>query len=321
MREFCATILQEKREEKERRKEEEERRKREEEMRLLKEERERHEQEKQQRAEEREARLAMIIESKIPNKDQGYQMIIEQLADQNKIFREAVEEMKASSVRNPIIVEDIHRDVLLLREAELERAKRKRGKEPVREEEEPAEKKTSTTPDREARLTQELLNMEQRHREEMRTMREEIERLKAAQAKGTPTEQTPSTSKARTYTPISGLRTMGPNELFSRTAPVGRTTQEQEREPLGFNRLIPGRKAVVAGPGAEGRKKFVEETKRFLKTKNVPFFTKMAKDEKVKTKSNRKDDLIDAREPRLRTARGRKTRLSGSANRSIRMAG
>ncbi|GBG82231.1 hypothetical protein CBR_g34515 [Chara braunii] len=293
MREFCATFLQEKREEKERRKEEEEKRKREDEMRLLTEERESHEKAKQQRAEEREARLAMLIESKIPSKDQGYQVIIEQLADQNRVFREAVEAMKADTMKNPIIVKDIRRDVLLLREAELKRAKRKRGKEQVREEEEPAEKKTNGTLDREARLAQELLNMEMRHREEMKTMREEIERLKAAQAKAL-VEQTPSTSKARTYTPLSGLRTVRPEELFARSAPVGRTSTNQEKEPLGFDRLVPGKKAVVAEPGPDGQKKYIEETKRLLKTKNMPFLMKMAKDQKVKTKSNRKDDLIDA---------------------------
>ncbi|GBG78113.1 hypothetical protein CBR_g26050 [Chara braunii] len=123
----------------------------------------------------------------------------------------------------------------------------------------------------------------------------------------TPTPNTPSTSRGGGKPPMSGIRTVGPNELFAKSAPnptrrtnmVSRIRQDKSNdgeteEPLGFDRLILGKKTVVAEPGEDGRKKYIEDTKRFLRTKNVPFLTKMAKDEKVKAKSNRKEDLVEA---------------------------
>ncbi|GBG43501.1 hypothetical protein CBR_g77111, partial [Chara braunii] len=313
MREFCLTMMQEKKEERERRKEEEERRRREEEQRQLREERERLELEKQQRADEREARFALIIKSEMASKDQSYQVIMEQLAKQNKMLREVVDGLKAGTAKNPIMIEDMRRDILLLREAELERGRRKRSKEGSGTKEPTGRQKQAEVSERELKLSEELLGMEERHREQMKVMREEIESLKAAQLTTAPTPSTPSTSRARTCTPMSGLRTVEPAELFAKTAPnpVRKTTGQKRcgrsvsDEPLGFDKLVPGKKVVVAEPGDEWRQKFLEDTRRFLRSKNVPVLAKMCKDEKLTAKSNRKEDLVEAlAEARVRMAYG-----------------
>ncbi|GBG85152.1 hypothetical protein CBR_g39718 [Chara braunii] len=339
MREFCATVLHEKIEEKEKREEEEERRKQEGEQRVLGEEREKREQEKHRRTEERDARLALLIGSKLGNKDQGYQVIVEQMAEQNKLLKQATDEMKGGTVKNSMIimVEDMRRDLLLLHEVKLEHGRKKRAKEPCIDEgtdnKSPANKlQNLKTPEREARLAQKMLEMQMKYHEEMKAMRAQIKKLQVAQASqmNTSALDTPSMSRGVGRTPMTRIWTVGPNELFAKTTPnpirraamISRVMRsgsdgEEIREPLGFDRLIPGKKTVVAEPGEQGRKKYVDDTKRFLRTKNVSFFTKMAKDEKVKAKSNRKEDLVDAlTEARTVIAYGK--RMGSSTNPNLR---
>ncbi|GBG86089.1 hypothetical protein CBR_g40992 [Chara braunii] len=127
-----------------------------------------------------------------------------------------------------------------------------------------------------------MFRMQQRYEEQLKVMSYEIQKLKAAQFNSALTPSTPSTSRARTATPVLGLRTVGPAELFARMAPSPRRRGGNEGEdPLGFDRLITGKKAVVAEPGEEGKKKFLEDTNRFLKAKNVQTLSKMCKDEKI----------------------------------------
>ncbi|GBG62564.1 hypothetical protein CBR_g31201 [Chara braunii] len=77
--------------------------------------------------------------------------------------------------------------------------------------------------------------------------------------------------------------------------------RDMVNEPLGFDRVIPGKKAAVASAGKEGRAKYVEDLKKELISKTKYQWESLCKADKIKY-YNKKQVFADLAEIRARVA-------------------
>ncbi|GBG78744.1 hypothetical protein CBR_g27968 [Chara braunii] len=288
-------LINDRREEKDRRREEEERRRKEEQSRIDKEEERKRLEEEEARQAEKEARITRIINSKMEELDRQHQARTEE--ENRKIWKEIErvvgEPSRSKHGKEPAMEEGENR---MLSQQKIE------GSPPSL----PAQGKARITEPawrgHLSSLVADLLLME-------------IDNVQRTQDTQFGIIRHPSSSKGR----VDENTTPGGNRFSARLAGMfasvaGNAARRRSRsvsparravvdEPLGFNRVIPGKKAAVASSGKDGRKKYFEDLKKELLTKTKYQLKSLCKADKIKY-YNKKQASADLAEIRSRDAYG-----------------